>query len=264
MYGAACSSSQEKVTLEERRSLCPLLTGLLLCVLYSLKAELDAGVGVSVAYVGRTLRRKKEAGWHQEGAKQGCGPRQSLIPDTQGALEHKWYHRVGPTLRRRCRPCTLVSVCYWLWTDSGEGLSYGVGVAAVLLKAILWRSGGAVSQYSQQLEGGVEEEAPAWQRVSEQGPVAWTTSSQLCSVCTELPLLTSLINMYFYLLPHSLLPSFLFFFLHKCKLLLCKNQWDIWDKYKTWFPLEGSSCLIGMTYPTIEGKVWRYFCMHAC
>jgi len=58
----------------------------------------------------------------------------------------------------------------------------------------------------------VEEEAAAWQRVSEQGPVVWTASSQLCSVCAELPLLTSLINMYFYLLPRSLLPSFLSFF----------------------------------------------------
>ena len=62
---------------------------------------------------------------------------QSLIPDTQGALEHKWYHRVGPTLRQRCTLCTPVSIRYWLWTDSGEGLSSGVGVAAVLLKAIL-------------------------------------------------------------------------------------------------------------------------------
>ena len=137
---------------------------------------------------------------------------QSLIPDTQGALEHKWYHRVGPTLRQRCTLCTPVSIRYWLWTDSGEGLSSGVGVAAVLLKAILWTSGGTVSQYSQHLEGGVEEEAAAWQRVSEQGPVVWTASSQLCSVCAELPLLTSLINMYFYLLPRSLLPSFLSFF----------------------------------------------------
>ena len=62
-----------------------------------------------------------------------------------------------------------MSVRYWLWTDYGEGLSSGAGVAGVLLKAVLWRSGGAVSQYSQQLEDGVEEEAPARQRVPEQG-----------------------------------------------------------------------------------------------
>lgn len=92
-------------------------------------------------------------------------------PDPQGALEHKLYHRTGPTLRQRCCLCTPVSISYWLWADCGEGLSSGGQVAAILLKPILWRRGSAVGQYSQQLWG---VGAPAWQRASGWGPIVWT------------------------------------------------------------------------------------------